>query len=298
MVLRHVLRNSLLPTIAVIATQMGYLIGGLLVIEKLFNYNGIGQRIYVAANEQGLHDARRAACSSSASCISSRRSSPTSSTRCSTRGSGSAARNEHRRRTGSGAGAPVARSEASLARRETLRQLLRSKTFVVGAHRSSLFWVFWAIFGARLTPQDPLDQSSDVLKSSERDHWFGTDQLGRDVLSRVLAGARGNARRSRRSRRCSGSSAGRRSGLISGYFRGIVDDVVSRIIDAVLALPLIVIAVTALVALGSSTVDADRRDRRRLHADRRRAPCALRCSASASSSTSRPRGCAASARPT
>lgn len=47
--LRHVLRNSLLPTIAVVATQTGYLIGGLLVIEKLFNYNGIGQRIYTAA---------------------------------------------------------------------------------------------------------------------------------------------------------------------------------------------------------------------------------------------------------
>ncbi len=46
---RHVLRNSLLPTIAVVATQVGYLIGGLLVIEKLFNYNGIGQRIYTAA---------------------------------------------------------------------------------------------------------------------------------------------------------------------------------------------------------------------------------------------------------
>jgi peptide/nickel transport system permease protein len=44
----HMLRNSLLPTIAVVATQSGYLIGGLLVIEKLFNYNGIGQRIYVA----------------------------------------------------------------------------------------------------------------------------------------------------------------------------------------------------------------------------------------------------------
>jgi len=48
----HVLRNSLLPTIAVVATQVGYLIGGLLVIEKLFNYNGIGQRIYVAAQNK------------------------------------------------------------------------------------------------------------------------------------------------------------------------------------------------------------------------------------------------------
>ena len=49
---RHVLRNSLLPTIAVIATQTGYLIGGLVVIEKLFNYNGIGQRIYTAATNK------------------------------------------------------------------------------------------------------------------------------------------------------------------------------------------------------------------------------------------------------
>jgi peptide/nickel transport system permease protein len=46
---RHVLRNSLLPTITVIATQTGYLIGGLVVIEVLFNYQGIGQLIYNAA---------------------------------------------------------------------------------------------------------------------------------------------------------------------------------------------------------------------------------------------------------
>src|SRR5919201_1482389 len=49
---RHVLRNSLLPTIAVVATQTGYLIGGLVVIEKLFNYPGIGQRIYTAAQNK------------------------------------------------------------------------------------------------------------------------------------------------------------------------------------------------------------------------------------------------------
>ncbi len=49
---RHVLRNSLLPTIAVTATQMGYLIGGLVVIEKIFNYNGIGERIYTAAQNK------------------------------------------------------------------------------------------------------------------------------------------------------------------------------------------------------------------------------------------------------
>jgi len=49
---RHVLRNSLLPTITVIATQTGYLIGGLVVVETLFNYPGIGRLIFTAANDK------------------------------------------------------------------------------------------------------------------------------------------------------------------------------------------------------------------------------------------------------
>jgi peptide/nickel transport system permease protein len=49
---RHVLRNSLLPTIAVVATQTGYLIGGLVVVERLFNYPGIGRLIFTAATQK------------------------------------------------------------------------------------------------------------------------------------------------------------------------------------------------------------------------------------------------------
>src|SRR3981081_924988 len=49
---RHVLRNALLPTIAVVATQTGYLIGGLVVIEFIFNYNGIGQLLYTAVSQK------------------------------------------------------------------------------------------------------------------------------------------------------------------------------------------------------------------------------------------------------
>ena len=48
----HVLRNSLLPTIAVVATQAGYLLGGLLVIETIFNYQGIGQALFRAATQK------------------------------------------------------------------------------------------------------------------------------------------------------------------------------------------------------------------------------------------------------
>jgi peptide/nickel transport system permease protein len=49
---RHVLRNSLLPTIAVVATQLGYLVGGLVVVEFIFNYNGLGQLLFRAAQSK------------------------------------------------------------------------------------------------------------------------------------------------------------------------------------------------------------------------------------------------------
>jgi peptide/nickel transport system permease protein len=52
MIRRHILRNSLLPTITVIATQTGYLIGGLVVVEDLFNYQGIGLLIFKAAQSK------------------------------------------------------------------------------------------------------------------------------------------------------------------------------------------------------------------------------------------------------
>jgi peptide/nickel transport system permease protein len=142
--------------------------------------------------------------------------------------------------------------EAQLARRETLGQLFRSKTFLVGASMV-LFWVFWALAGSRLTPHDPLSQSPDILAGLSKHHWFGTDQLGRDVLSRVLAGSSDTLQVAPLATLL-GIAGGTTVGLVTGYFLGIVDETISRVVDAVLALPLIVIAVTALVALGSSKV--------------------------------------------
>ena len=142
-------------------------------------------------------------------------------------------------------------SEAKIARREMLSQLARSATFLVGSVVVA-FWVFWGIVGARLTPQDPLAQSSSVLAPPSSAHWFGTDQLGRDVLSRVLAGASDTLSVAPLATLL-GIVAGTILGLITGFWGGgLADDTISRVIDAVLALPLIVIAVLALVALGSS----------------------------------------------
>jgi peptide/nickel transport system permease protein len=143
-------------------------------------------------------------------------------------------------------------TEAKLARQEMVRQLLRSKTFIVGC-LVVLFWVFWAITGSALTPHDPLEQTDAILKAPDSTYWFGTDQFGRDVFSRVLAGAQATLRVAPLATLL-GVVCGTIVGLITGFFGGFTDDAISRLVDAVLALPLIVIAVVALTALGSSNI--------------------------------------------
>ena len=148
------------------------------------------------------------------------------------------------------AAAPVQPSEARVARRETVAALLRSKTFIAG-NLIVGFWVFWAIVGAHLTPHDPLAQTSSVLARPFGHYWLGTDSLGRDVLSRVLAGATSIMKIAPLATLL-GVAGGTVVGLVTGYFRGFVDDALGRVIDAILALPLIVIAVTAIVSIGAS----------------------------------------------
>ncbi len=146
--------------------------------------------------------------------------------------------------------APAASTETKQARLETVGQLLRSKTFIVG-NVIVIWWIFWAVTGSHFTPHDPLAQTADVLKGPGGGHLFGTDQLGRDVLSRVLAGARDTLEVAPLATLI-GVLGGTTIGLVMGYFGGLVDEGLGRVIDAFLALPLIVIAVTALVAVGHS----------------------------------------------
>jgi peptide/nickel transport system permease protein len=146
---------------------------------------------------------------------------------------------------------PAPGREARIARRETLRQLLRSPTFLAGAIIVG-FWIFCALFGTSVAPHDPQDQSFTPLLKPGAGHVFGTDSLGRDVFSRVLIGA-ADILKIAPLATLLGIAGGTVIGLVTGYFRGITDNTISRVVDAWLALPVIVIAVTALVALGSST---------------------------------------------
>jgi peptide/nickel transport system permease protein len=147
--------------------------------------------------------------------------------------------------------APPARTRAPSERREILRVLARSKTFLAGALLLT-FWVFCAVFGPVVAPYDPLAaEVLEKLKSPSGDHWFGTDRLGRDVFSRVIVGAR-DILAVAPAATLLGTAAGTALGLVAGYFRGIVDDVIMRIVDAFLSVPVVIIGLLALVALGPS----------------------------------------------
>ena len=136
---------------------------------------------------------------------------------------------------------------------ERSKALLRSPTFVVGV-LILLFWVACALFGHWVVPQDPY--ATDPLSSltpPDATHWFGTDQLGRDVFARVIVGARDILTIAPLATLL-GTLAGTAVGLIVGYFDGWVDNVIGRLIDAVLALPLVIVALLALAAVGASNV--------------------------------------------
>jgi len=149
-------------------------------------------------------------------------------------------------------------SERAQARRETIRQLLRRPAFLVGIV-VLVGWVLTAILGERITPYDPFNHfflnhqpPGQVTRGDVTElHVFGTDRLGRDVLSRVMVGSR-DVLIVAPLAAIFGVTAGTLLGLIMGFYRGFIDDVLSRLVEAFLALPVILVALLTLVVLGPS----------------------------------------------
>jgi peptide/nickel transport system permease protein len=152
-----------------------------------------------------------------------------------------------------GAGGPVVIAAApQRVDRARWRLLLSRPTFLVGG-AIILFWVVCAIFGKSFAPYNPLAQNLLANNTGPSGaHWFGTDQLGRDVLSRVIVGARVILIVTPLAT-ILGTILGTALGLVMGYFGGATDLIVGRLIEAVLALPFVIIAFLFVVAVGSST---------------------------------------------
>src|SRR3954453_15687646 len=135
-------------------------------------------------------------------------------------------------------------------RRETLRQIARSKTFAIGAI-VTVFWVICALIGSHIVPYDPINDSfAPSYASPTWAHPFGLDRVGRDIFSRVLVGAR-SVIEVPPAATLVGVTLGSALGLLMGYFGGWIDNVVGRLVDAVLAVPFIVLAILVLTALSA-----------------------------------------------
>jgi peptide/nickel transport system permease protein len=109
-----------------------------------------------------------------------------------------------------------------------------------------------ALLGPWLAPHDPLKTNvADALQAPSARYWFGTDQLGRDVFSRVLVATRLDLAIAFAAVTLS-CIAGSLAGAALGYFGGWVDGVGSRIVDVLMAFPLFVLAMATVAALGNS----------------------------------------------
>ncbi len=135
------------------------------------------------------------------------------------------------------------------------RRLFRNSNFLAGG-AISLLVVAAALFAPLVTPHSPIDQAfRDQLQAPSPVHWFGTDEFGRDIFSRVVHGARialvvgvisdGIA-----------TALGVVIGVLSGYFGRRVDAVLMRIVDILLAFPYLLLAMIVVAILGPSLINA------------------------------------------
>jgi len=116
-------------------------------------------------------------------------------------------------------------------------------------------WILVIVFSPLVQTHDPLGQSSDRLAAPGAGHWFGTDALGRDVFSRVVAGARISIPVAAALVLLS-MLVGGILGAAAGYLGRVVDEVVMRIADVVFAFPTIILAMVIAAALGPSLFNA------------------------------------------
>jgi peptide/nickel transport system permease protein len=138
---------------------------------------------------------------------------------------------------------------------KALRRFLDRKGAMVALVVVLLFVVL-AIFAPWIAPADPLATSwGAIRKAPSSAHWFGTDEIGRDVLSRVIWGTRASLLAGVVSVAIS-LLVGVPVGLLAGYAGGWTDMLISRITDAMLACPFLILAIALAAFLGPSLTNA------------------------------------------
>jgi len=141
---------------------------------------------------------------------------------------------------------------ATQGRLDHILYVLRSNPVTMIAFAMLGFILFCAIFGPSLVPYDPLQTNgANALQPPSFDHWFGTDQIGRDVFSRVIVATRLDLTISVLAVAMS-FAVGSILGAAAGYWGGWLDIILNRILDTIMAFPLFVLAMGIVAALGNT----------------------------------------------
>jgi peptide/nickel transport system permease protein len=149
--------------------------------------------------------------------------------------------------------APKHVSERKQARRENWRLLRKRPSFIIGSVILT-FWVFCALFGESIAPHDPLNFREPLgYQRPSSEYFFGTDQTGRDVFSRVIVGAR-DVLAVAPIAAVLGVLFGVILGILTGYIGGWFDTIVGRILESLLALPSILVGLLAVTSLGRGSI--------------------------------------------
>ncbi|MFT7114972.1 MAG: peptide/nickel transport system permease protein [Rhodoferax sp.] len=149
---------------------------------------------------------------------------------------------------------PVMVREATPAQR-ALRRLWRRRGAMVGLV-VVLFFILIAVFAPNIAPHDPIATSWSAIRAAPSlQYWFGTDELGRDVLSRVVWGTRASLMAGLVSVSIS-MALGVPIGLLAAYVGGWTDSFISRFTDAMLAVPFLILAIALSAFLGPSLGNA------------------------------------------
>jgi peptide/nickel transport system permease protein len=140
-------------------------------------------------------------------------------------------------------------------RGDTLRRLARNQLAIAGALILAMV-VFAALFAPFLSPMDPLEMApTKLLQPPSAEHWMGTDEFGRDVMSRVIWGARISLYVGVLSVTIA-VVVGVTLGLIAGYYGGLIDDAIARVLDVIFAFPTILLALGIVGMLGPNLTNA------------------------------------------
>ena len=152
------------------------------------------------------------------------------------------------------AATPSVQAETLPKRANAFVQFVKVQPLGVVAFFIILLYVVFALGARWIAPFDPeaIDFAA-MLSRPNAEHWFGTDQYGRDVFSRIVYGAR-TALAVGILSAVSGCTLGALVGAASGYFGGRIDNFIQRIVDIMLSFPIIVLAMVVVAVLGKGNI--------------------------------------------